>query len=158
MSIAAIWSIRVLLALLGLFSIAIESYFVPQYGQSILSTSPEAAPLFVPALIWSILLIGCGQAILVIVWRLVSLAGQDRVFSSAALPWVRAMIAIPVGALTLLITAFIVANVLEYTPPLFMYGLIGLSLFCIAFTLVMKTMLGLLRRAMQLHDEMNEVI
>ncbi len=158
MTVVVAWFVRVLLALLGLFSLLVESIFVPLIGQRIVSTFPETEPLFLPALIWSILVIGCGQAILMIVWKLVSLVAQKRVFSAAALPWVRAIIAISVGALALLIAAFVVANVLAYTPPLVMYGLIGLSLLCLTFALVMRTMLGLLRRATQLHDEMAEVI
>lgn len=158
MTVVAARFVRVLLALLGLFSLLIESVFVPLIGRSIVSTFPETEPLFVPALIWAILVIGCGQAILVVVWKLVSLVAQKRIFTVAALPWVRAIIGISVGALVLLIAAFVVANVLGYTPPALMYGLIGLSLLCLTFALVMKTMLGLLRRATQLHDEIAEVI
>ena len=158
MTIVAARFVWVLLALLGLFSLLIESIFVPLIGQDIVRAFPETEPLFLPALIWSIVVIGCGQAILVIVWKLVSLVVQKRIFSVAALPWVRAIIAISVGALVLLIAAFVVANVLGYTPPAAMYGLIGLSLLCLTFALVMRTMLGLLRRAMQLHDEIAEVI
>jgi hypothetical protein len=158
MSVAAVWFVRVLLVLLGLFSLLLEIIIVPLIGQEVVSTFPETEPLFLPTLVWSILVIGCGQAILVIVWQLVSLVAQEKVFSAAALPRVRAIIALSVGAFVLLIAAFVVANVLGFTPPVVMYGLIGLSLVCLTFALVMRTMLGLLRRATQLHDEMAEVV
>ncbi len=158
MSVAAAWVVRALLALLILFTLFIEVYFVPQLGLEIIKVSPEAAPLFAPALIWAILVIGCGQAILLIVWRLVSLVAQERVFSASALSWVRAIIGISLSAVGLLVAAFVVLNIVAYTPPIAMYGLIGLVLFCVTFALIMRTMLGLLRRSTRLHDEMAEVI
>ncbi|MBB5642748.1 DUF2975 domain-containing protein [Cryobacterium roopkundense] len=150
--------VRFLLTLLVVFSFLIEVVFVPLIGQSIISDFPEARPFFIPAFVWVVLIMGCGQAILVVVWRLISFVVERRIFTAAALPWVRAIIVISVGALTLLISAFIVANILGFTPPAAMYGLIGLSLLCLTFVLIMRTMLGLLRRATALHDELAEVI
>ena len=103
MPIAFRWAVRVLLVLLFLFSLLVEGYFVPRLGLDVVHVFPEAWDLFVPALVWSILFIGCGQAILVVVWRLVSLVARERIFSSAAVPWVRALIVVAVIALVLLL-------------------------------------------------------
>ena len=158
MPIAFRWAVRVLLVLLFLFSLLVEGYFVPRLGLDVVHVFPEAWDLFVPALVWSILFIGCGQAILVVVGRLVSLVARERIFSSAAVPWVRALIVVAVIALVLLVAAFVALSVREYTPPLAMYGLIGLFLLCLTFALVVWTMLGLLRRSTRFHDELEEVI
>ena len=141
-----------------LFSLVVELVFVPLIGQEIVSNFPEAEPFLLLALIWSVLAIGCGQGILVIVWKLVSLVVQERVFSAATLPWVRASIAISVGAIALFVVAFVAANILNFTPPSVMYGLIGLFLLGLTFALVMRAVLGLLRRTTQLYDEMAEVV
>lgn len=158
MTKAAAWATRMLLALLILFSILIEAYFVPQLGLEVVAANPEAQPLFIPALIWSILLIGCGQAILVIVWRLVSLVMREQIFSRRAVRWVRAIIVITFVALALIVAMFVTLSVLTFTAPLAMYGLIGLALFCAAFALIMQTMVGLLRRSTQYREELDEVI
>lgn len=158
MSITFRWAVRVLLLVLFVFSIAVESYFLPRFGLGIVRNIPEAQDMFVPALAWSILFIGCGQAVLIVVWRLVSLVAQERIFSPGALPWVRALIVIAAVALALLVVAFITLNVREFTPPLIMYGLIGLFLLCTTFALIMWTMLGLLQRSTRFHDELEEVI
>lgn len=158
MTKAAAWATRALLAVLILFSILIEAYFVPQFGLEVVAVNPEAQPLFLPALIWSILLIGCGQAILVIIWRLISLVVQEQIFSRRAVRWVHAIIVITLVALALLIAMFVTLSILTFTSPLIMYGLIGLALLCAAFALVVWTMVGLLRRSTQYRDELAEVI
>ncbi|AZS46128.1 DUF2975 domain-containing protein [Microbacterium oxydans] len=158
MTVATLWTLRLLLVLLALLSVLVEVAFLPQLGQSMVEVFPETEPLLVPGLIWGILVIACGQAVLLIVWKLLSLVRRDRLFSESAFPWIRAIIGFSLGALAIVVVGFIAANAMGYTPPLVMYGLIGLALLCLAFALIMRTMLGLLRRATHLNDEMKEVV
>ncbi|MDY0827775.1 DUF2975 domain-containing protein [Microbacterium sp. BG28] len=158
MPLVGLWAIRLFLALLLVFSLLIEAYFVPVLGLEVIQANPEARDMFVPALLWSVLFIGCAQVALVVVWRLVSLIEQERIFSTSALSWVRALIATALVALGLVVLAFIVLTVKEYTPPLIMYGLIGTGLLLAAFALAVGAMRGLLRKSTRFQEELEEVI
>lgn len=158
MTVAGAALIKFLLALLGSFLLVVEIVLIPFIGCEIVNTFPETAPLFLPALIWSILVIGCAQAVLVIIWKLVSMAAKETIFTVGTVPLAHAIIAIFFLAFALLVTGFVIANVLTYTPPLFMYLLIGSSLLCLAFALLTRLFIREVRRATDLRDELAAVI
>ena len=99
-------SLRLLLVLLGLGGAVVALWLIPAIAAEIVAEDSSFAPLHVPYVAAAIAAIACGEAVIVAIWRLLSLAEREAVFSGQALRWVDvATIALTIAfVLTLAVT------------------------------------------------------
>lgn len=150
--------VKIAVAMLIAMALAGQVVVLPLLADEFAREAPESQSLRVPALIAGIAGIALGQAILVILWRLVSLVEAGRIFSEDAFRWVRAMVtcaAVLTGLIVLVLAALVA---LAWAPPGLVIVLLGLAVLGVAFTLTLVTMLALLRQATAFADELAEVV
>lgn len=132
---------------------------VPIYASQVAAIHPEVAYLVGPYSAAAILFIGCGQVILLVVWKLLALVNAATIFTRAALPWVDVITGC--GAVATLLTVVVGIHVLGFVPggggPIWLY-LAGVAAAGLAFVLLMVVMRGLLVSAITDRSELDEVI
>lgn len=120
----ALSAILVVLLLLSLFG---QLRVFPASVDRIVAVFPEVEPLALPAVLWGVAAIACWQAVAVIGLRLISRARRHG-FDASTTNGIRAMIGCLLVFVALVVSAFIALNVMGYTTPGVMYGLIGVGL------------------------------
>jgi hypothetical protein len=105
----------------------------------------------------------CLQVVIVCIWRLLTLVQRDRIFTTASLRWVDAIVWAFVAAwLLLAVMAGSLIAYLYFTPELRDPGtpalLIGITLIGAVLVLLIVVMRDLLRQATSLRADMDEVI
>ncbi|TDW30095.1 DUF2975 domain-containing protein [Cryobacterium psychrophilum] len=118
------FALNALLLVLLVLSVFTQVWALPHAVDSVVSVFPEVNPLAVPSIIWGVVAIACWQAIAVIGLRLVILVRDDR-FDSSSFGWLRAIVGCLVAFIVLDASAFIALNVMGYTTPGVMLGLIS---------------------------------
>ena len=158
MNLLAIRLLRVALVLLLLGSVFAQ-FLVPVYASQVATTFPEVEYLVVPYSVAAILFIGCGQVVLFVVWRLLSLVDCGVIFTRRAVRWVDIIIACAVVATALSIGVLV--HMLRFVPggggpmDLYVSACIAVGL---AFVLLVVVMRGLLVSAIADRTELDEVI
>ncbi|MDQ1597305.1 MAG: hypothetical protein QOI70_729 [Microbacteriaceae bacterium] len=117
----AVTSVLLVLLLLSVFT---QVWALPAEVGRVVAVFPEVKPLAVPSVIWGVIAIACWQAVGVIGLRIAVLA-RDRRFDASAYGWLRAMVGCLLVFIVLIVSAFIALNVMGYTTPGVMLGLIG---------------------------------
>lgn len=132
------FALTVGLLILLVMTVFAQVWIFPAAVERVVAVFPEVEPLTVPAIVWGICAIACWQAIAVIALRLVMRA-RDHIVDSSASKWLRAMVGCLLAFIVLVVAAFIALNVLGYTTPGVMLGLIagGFSALIAATTLVL---------------------
>jgi hypothetical protein len=121
-SIAALALCIVLVFLL----LAVQVWWVPNVVDAVASTFPEVSPIVSPAIVWAALTVACLQAILAIVfWHV--LRNNRQKTDPTSRGWLRAIMGCLVAFLALVVTAFVALNVMSFTTPGAMYGLLLLG-------------------------------
>ncbi|TDW28708.1 DUF2975 domain-containing protein [Cryobacterium psychrophilum] len=126
-----------LLAVL-LVSVFTQLWLLPHAAASVVAVFPEVEPLQVPSVIWGVAAIACWQAVAGIALRVVVLVRDDR-FDASADGWLRAMLGCLLAFIGLAVFAIIALNMMGYTTPGVMYGVIagGLMALIMAVPLVL---------------------
>ena len=111
-------SVMLSLLLLGLLlaSVYLEAWVLPREIDRTTATFPQTTPLAVPGLAWGIAAIACGQAIVLIGFRLVALSRKGT-FEGSAAPWLRAIVACLLAFIALIVVAFVTLAVSGYGSP-----------------------------------------
>lgn len=157
-------SVRRVVPLLKLFLVALFAVLVllqtmslPGQFAHMAAESPEMAYLRWPLTAVSVFLVLCVQAVLVCIWKLLSLVRTDRIFSSASMVWVDAIgWTIALGwSVFLMLFLFVGFNAHDPGLPLLMFlMLIGGAI----LGLLMVVMRALLEQATTLRTDMDAVI
>jgi hypothetical protein len=108
-------------------SLFMQLWALPTEIERVITTFPETAPLAVPSVVWEVVAIGCWQVTILIGLRLVMLARRNRL-NASAYGWLRAIVGFLLAFFALVVTAFVALNVMGYTTPGVIYGLIGAGL------------------------------
>nr|WP_260149091.1 DUF2975 domain-containing protein [Microbacterium endophyticum] len=149
---------KVLIGLLFSAVVACQLWVVPQIASAFALLTPEFAALETPGLLMVGALLLCVQAVLVCVWRLLSLAAREAIFDDAAFRWVDAIIVSIVVAGILIISGMILIERAQAGSPFIaLVGVIALIV-VVGLALVVGVMRRLLRQATQLRREMAEVV
>lgn len=151
-------STKITLVLLLALSVLVEGVILPAAATEALSSVGYGQRFMPLIVIWGALCLLCGQIMVLIIWHLVSLAGDERIFTNKPLRHVRLLATMPFVAAGLFLAAFAVLNVVGLTPPVIMYGLIGAIGLAVAVGLILITMRSLLLRAISLSTEMDQVV
>ncbi len=132
---------------------------VPVFASQVGTTFPEVTYLVVPYSVAAILFIGCGQVVLLVVWRLLSLVDRGVIFTRRALRWVDVIMAC--AAVATVLSAGVWIHMLGFVPggggPM-IYYLAACLAGGLAFVLLMVVMRGLLESAIADRTELDEVI
>jgi hypothetical protein len=64
-----------------------QTVILPWMGADVVAHFPEVQNLYRPILVLSVLAVACGEAALVCLWRILTLAGQDRLRRRASFGW-----------------------------------------------------------------------
>lgn len=149
---------KIALLLLFAFSVFAEAVILPLAASEALAGIHSNAYLFPLIVVWGALIALCGQVMIVITWRLVSFAGDERIFTDKPLGLVTILTISPFIAAGLFVASFMALNILGLTPPIIMYGLIGSIALSAAMGLILVAMRSLLLRAITLSTELAQVV
>jgi hypothetical protein len=149
--------LRVALVVL-LLGTVLAQVLLPVFASEEGGIYPEVAYLVVPYSVAGILAIACGQVVLLVVWRLLSMVNGGGIFTRRALRWVDVITACAV-----------VATVLSAGPMIHLLFFVGVGgplilwlAACLAgglaSVLLMVVMRGLLESAIADRTELDEVI
>lgn len=125
--------------------------------------SDEPALVRIPVQIALSAVILCVLAVIVYIWRLLTLLRRDRIFSEASRRWVDAIVwALGSGWSVLAVLAITATSIIYFTPelrdpgvPMVLFGIVVLAAVPVLLMLVMR---GLLRQATDYRAELEEVI
>ncbi|WP_458781263.1 DUF2975 domain-containing protein [Arthrobacter sp. D3-16] len=155
--------LRVLLVMVFLGLLVAQVMSFP--GEFLFTTEegPEMDPWRWPLLLFFELEALCLQVVIVCIWRLLTLVQRDRIFTTASLRWVDAIVwAFVVAWLLLAVMAGSLIAYIYFAPELRDPGtpalLIGITLIGAVLVLLIVVMRDLLRQATSLRADMDEVI
>ncbi len=143
-----------LLALLTFCQLAV----VPAVAAQSAMRYDQIAYFAIPGTIVGILFLLCVQVVLVCVWRLLSLVGEDSIFSNSAFPNVNLSLAAVAFASFLVLVALIALSITGFlTPSVTLLLLLGVVVGS-GLTLLILVMRGLLQKAARLEHDLSEVV
>ncbi|MGM1029094.1 MAG: DUF2975 domain-containing protein [Actinomycetota bacterium] len=154
-----VFVLRVALIVAALWLLAILGFALP--GE--LSDGTPAPGARVPVQIVLSLVLASVLAVIVCIWRLLTLISRDRLFSDASRRWVDAIVwSLAIGWGLLAGFALVVTAIIFFTPeirdpgiPMLLFGVVVLSSLPLLLMIVMR---GLLRQATGYRAELEEVI
>lgn len=146
--------IIVLLALL----LASQVLVIPQVARITAIRNPDVAQLEVPGIIGAVLFLALVEVTLVCIWFLLSLVQADRIFRVEAFRYVDIILAalIAAGVLILVAYAVILAS-RAVSLSLTLLALLGIVVSA-ALALLLVVLRGLLRKALELEQDLSEVV
>ena len=151
-------SLRALIALLLVLLVVAQTAAVPIVATGFAERYREFAYLKVPGILAAVVLILCVQFVFVCVWMLLSLVQRERIFSPDAFRYVDLILAGVIVATAFVATALVVLLLAGATTPsislLLVFGVVvgaGLSLLIVVLR-------GLLTQALQLQQDLSEVV
>ncbi|WP_314422618.1 DUF2975 domain-containing protein [uncultured Microbacterium sp.] len=146
--------IVVLLALL----LASQILVIPEVARITALRNPDVVQLEVPGIIGAVLFIGLVEVTLVCVWFLLSLVQTDRIFRVEAFRYVDIILGALVAAGVLILAAYlvIVAN-RAVSLTLSLLAILGIVVSA-ALALLVVVLRGLLRKALELEQDLSEVV
>lgn len=158
-----VWPLRLLLALGFLGCLVMQVFSMPGQFRHLAEESPRVSFLQWPLTIAAVLGLVCAQVVIVCTWRLLSLVGQDRIFSRSAFGWVDTIAgAMAAGWLLFAAAAATVTLTIFFTPELRDPGipvaLVGLVLVGAVVVLLMVVLRALLQQATMLRTDLDGVI
>ena len=112
-----IGNVRIALRVLLLLSVVVEGVYLPWLGRAVVNQYPEYDWLFLPALVWSIAVVGCSQVLILIMLKLLSMTRNGRIFHVGVASWMGAMIAVTIIGCGLLVFGHVTLDGLTIYPP-----------------------------------------
>ncbi|GAA1792015.1 DUF2975 domain-containing protein [Agromyces lapidis] len=151
-------ALKALIALMLLLLVSCQLFLVPGTARNLAAGYPELAGLQVPGIVIAVLFLVCVEIVMLCVWRLLSMVGEQNIFSSDAFRWVDLILGAIIAA-TLLI---VVADVLLFTagvanPSVQLLCALGIVVGS-GLALLVGVMRGLLKNAAQLQHDLSEVV
>ena len=149
--------LRFLLAVAFAALLLAQLVFLPALSGAMAADSPELAHLRWPTLLVAVLGLGCVQAVIVCTWQLLTLVEDDRIFSSASMVWVDAIVAAIATAWLLLLGTLVwsLVSVGLPGPPVVLLLLLVAGAVVGLLVVVMR---ALLQQATALRTDLEAVI
>ncbi|MFE6736267.1 DUF2975 domain-containing protein [Microbacterium sp. NPDC057650] len=146
--------IVVMLALL----LVAQVFMIPGVAASTAERNPEVAFLEIPGIIGAVLFLALIEVVLVCVFQLLGLVRSDRIFSSDAFRYVDVIGATMLASAVLVAVSYVVVFAARAANPgLTILALLGVTV-SIALALLVRVMRGLLHKALQLEQDLSEVV
>jgi hypothetical protein len=146
--------IVVLLALLLVAQIGM----IPAVAASTADKNPDVSFLRVPGIIGAVLFLALVQLVLLCVWRLLSLVRAEQIFSRRAFLYVDVIMAAMIAAAALIAASLVVIySSRAANPGILLLGILGIVV-GVALALLVVVLRGLLRKALELEQDLSEVV
>lgn len=146
-----------IIVLLGLL-VASQTLVIPEVARITAARNPDVVQLEIPGIIGAILFIGLIEVTLVCIWFLLSLVQADRIFRVEAFRYVDIILGALVAAGALILTSYIVivAN-RAVSLSLSLLAVLGIVVSA-ALALLVVVLRGLLSKALELEQDLSEVV
>ena len=153
----AVAPLRVFLVLLFGVLVMLQTFSIPGQFAYMAEVSPNDAPLRWPLTILGIYLVLCVEVVIVATWKLLTLVQKDRIFTSASLVWVDAIVWAIAAAWVVIVGVFgfVLLNADDPGMPVV---LLLVTTGVTVLGLLMVVMRALLRQATALRTDMEAVI
>jgi len=146
-----------IIVLLGLL-LASQILVIPEVARITAIRNPDVAQLEIPGIIGAVVFIGLIEVTLVCIWFLLSLVQEGRIFRVEAFRYVDIILGalIAAGAIILVSYVVIVAS-RAVSLSLSLLAVLGIVVSA-ALALLLVVLRGLLRKALELEQDMSEVV
>lgn len=150
--------LKILIAVLLALLLFCQLFVVPGVAEQSALRYHEIAYFEIPGIFVGVAFLICVQIVLICVWRLLSLVGEDSIFSQSAFPNVNVSLG-AVGFATLLIFVALVALSLTgfMTASITLLLILGVVIGA-GLSLLIVVLRSLLRKASQLEHDLSEVV
>jgi len=150
--------LKTLIAVLILLLLVAQTAMIPGVAAVTAQQNPDLAYLRIPGIIGGVLFLALVQIVLLCIWKLLSLVRGDQIFSARAFRYVDIIIGSMVAAAVLLGGSLAVIYAARaVNPGILLLGVLGMVV-GIALALLVVVLRGLLRKALQLEQDMSEVV
>lgn len=146
-------ALRVTLVVLFLGTVLTQVLFLPLMAADVVATFPEAAPLRPPTLALAITGVGTVQVAVVCVWRLVTMAARETIFSNRAFRVVDVLIGAACLATVLALAQLVLLVTAGAQTPGAVLAVLAALVAGVGVALVVVVLRALLARAVALDAE-----
>lgn len=146
-----------IVVLLGLL-IASQILVIPEVARITAVRNPDVAQLEIPGVIGAVVFLGLVEVTLVCIWFLLSLVQADRIFRVEAFRYVDVILAALISAGVLILASYIVIVASRAVSlSLTLLAVLGIVVSA-ALALLVVVLRGLLRKALELEQDLSEVV
>lgn len=143
--------------LLGLL-VASQTVVIPAVARITAIRNPDVDQLEIPGIIGAVIFIGLIEVTLVCVWFLLSLVQTDRIFRVEAFRYVDIILGALVAAgLLILVSYIVIVGSRAVSLSLTLLAVLGIVVSA-ALALLVVVLRGLLRKALELEQDLSEVV
>lgn len=153
----AVAPLRIFLVLLFALLLMFQTFSLPGQFRYLAQQSPESAYLRWPLTAVFVFWVLCVQVVIVCTWKLLTLVQQQRIFSSASLVWVDAIVGAIVAGWLVLVGVSVYFGLRADDPGLPLMLFLFLLVLAV-LALLMLVLRALLRQATTLRTDMDAVI
>lgn len=146
-----------IVALLGLL-VLVQAVMIPGIAAETAAQYPEFAHLEIPGVIAAVLFLALVEIVLVCVFALLSLVRTDRIFSPRSFHWVDIIIGALLAAAVVLAGSLVILTGADAATPSIMVLAVFGVIVSLSLALLVSVMRGLLRKALQLEQDLSEVV
>ena len=150
--------LKALIAVMLLLLLISQIIVIPEVARITAIRNPDVAQLELPGIVGAVVFLLLVEVTLVCVWRLLSLVRTERIFSPDAFRYVDVILAALITAGVLITTSYvvIVAN-RAVSLQLTLLAVLG-TVVSAALALLVVVLRGLLRKALELEQDLAEVV
>jgi len=150
--------LKALIAVMVALLLASQLLVIPELASVTAERNPDVAQLEMPGIIAAILFLALVQVALICVWRLVSLVRADQIFSSRSFLYVDVILAMLMAAGALIaVSIAVMSSARSVSPSVLLLATLGFVI-SVAMALLVIVLRGLLTKALQLEQDMSEVV
>lgn len=151
-------ALKALIAVMIGLLLSCQIILIPGVASLTAERNPELAYLEVPGIIAAVLFLVCVQIVLGCIWRLLSLVRAERIFSDRAFVSVDIIIGtLCAASLIIVVSNVIIAMADAGSPSILLVSVLGVVVGA-GLALLVVVLRGLLRKALQLEQDMSEVV
>ncbi|MGJ0389192.1 DUF2975 domain-containing protein [Microbacterium sp. CGR1] len=146
-----------IIVLLGLL-LASQTLVIPAVARITAIRNPDVAQLEIPGIIGGVVFIGLIEVTLVCIWFLLSLVQEGRIFRVEAFRYVDIILGALIAAGAIILVSYIVIVASRAVSlSLSLLAVLGIVVSA-ALALLLVVLRGLLRKALELEQDMSEVV
>lgn len=150
--------LKTLIAVMIALLLAAQMWMIPGLAAATADRFPEFAHLEIPGVIAAVVFLVCVEVVLVCIWRLLSLVRTERIFSRNAFVYVDVIIGSMIAAsLIIIVSNVIIAGAKAGSPSILLVSILGVVV-GFALALLVVVLRGLLRKALELEQDLSEVV
>jgi len=151
-------TLKALIAIMIALLLASQIFVIPEIANVTAERNPDVAQLMIPGIVGAIIFLVLVQVTLVCVWQLLSLVRADQIFSPKAFRYVDVILAMLIAAGALIAGSYVVIMLARaVSPSVQLFAALGFVV-SIAMGLLVVVLRGLLTKALQLEQDMSEVV